>query len=134
MDLLDTLRSKINVLDDGSYISGLKSVLLHIETEFRHLSRGQSTEDETAFTDAIYRTNQAFEGSIKEAYRVLAAQDPARKRPFDIESYPEKNNTFRSRVLNQLTNYRTKWRNPSAHDYKLDFDGARQLEVRSHRS
>ena len=122
MDLIATLRKKIEVLDDGEYVPGLKAVLLHIETAFRHLSRGQDTDDDTAFTDAIYRTNQAFEGSIKEAYRVLAGQDPAKKRPFDIENYLEQNNTFRSRVLNQLTTYRTEWRNPSAHDYKLDFD------------
>lgn len=122
MNLVDTLRKKIDVLDDGDYLSGLKAVLLHIETAFRHLSRGQDTDDDTAFTDAIYRTNQAFEGSVKEAYRVLAAQDPSKKRPFDIENYLEQNNTFRSRVLSQLTTYRREWRNPSAHDHKLDFD------------
>jgi len=122
MDLVDTLRKKIAVLDDGEYVLGLKAVLLHIETAFRHLSRGQDSDDDTAFTDAIYRTNQAFEGSIKEAYRVLAKQDPDKKRPFDIENYLEQNNIFRSRVLSQLTTYRTGWRNPSAHDYKLDFD------------
>lgn len=122
MNLVDTLRKKIDVLEDGDYVPGLKAVLLHIETAFRHLSRGQETDDEPAFTDAIYRTNQAFEGSVKEAYRVLAGQDPAKKRPFDIENYLEQNNIFRSRVLSQLTTYRTEWRNPSAHDYKLDFD------------
>ncbi len=122
MDLIATLRNKIDVLDDGEYIVGLKAVLLHIETSFRHLSRGRDAEDDTAFTDAIYRTNQAFEGSIKEAYRVLAGQDPAKKRPFDIEGYLEKHKVFRSRVLSQFTTYRTEWRNPSAHDYKLDFD------------
>lgn len=122
MDLVDTLRKKIDVLEDGEYVPGLKAVLLHIETAFRHLSRGQDADDETTFADAIYRSNQAFEGSVKEAYRVLAGQDPAKKRPFDIENYLELNNIFRSRVLSQLTTYRTEWRNPSAHDYKLDFD------------
>ena len=96
MDLVDTLRKKIDVLEDGEYVPGLKAVLLHIETAFRHLSRGQETDDDTAFTDAIYRTNQAFEGSVKEAYRVLAGHDPAKKRPFDIENYLEQNNIFRS--------------------------------------
>jgi len=122
MDIVDTLRKKIVILEEGEYIPGLKAVLLHIETAFRHLSRGQESDDDTAFTDAIYRTNQAFEGSIKEAYRVLAGQDPAKKRPYDIENYLEQNNIFRSRILSQLTTYRTEWRNPSAHDYKLDFD------------
>jgi hypothetical protein len=122
MDLVDTLRTKIDVLDEGDYVPGLRAVLLHIETAFRHLARGQQTEDDTAFTDALYRTNQAFEGSIKEAYRVLAGRDPASRRPYDIETYLEQNNIFRNRVLSQLTNYRTEWRNPSTHDYKLDFD------------
>lgn len=122
MDLVATLKKKIDVLDEGDYRLGLKAVLLHIETAFRHLSRGQESDDDTAFTDAIYRTNQAFEGSVKEAYRVLAGHDPERKRPYDIENYLEQNNIFRSRVLSQLTTYRTEWRNPSAHDYKLDFD------------
>ncbi|GDY36273.1 hypothetical protein [Acidovorax sp. NB1] len=122
MDIVELLRKKIATLDDGDYILELRAVQLHIETAFRHLSRGQETSDDTAFTDAIYRTNQAFEGSIKEAYRVLAGQDPARKRPFDIENYLETEGVFRPRVLSQFTNYRTEWRNPSAHDYKLDFD------------
>jgi hypothetical protein len=122
MDLVDTLRRKITALEDGEYLPGLKAVLLHVETAFRHLSRGQQASDDTAFTDAIYRTNQAFEGSVKEAYRVLAGKDPSKKTPYEIEDYLEKKNTFRSRVLGQLTTYRTEWRNPSTHDYKLDFD------------
>ena len=122
MDLLRILRSKIDVLEEGDYIPGLRAVLSHIETASRHLLRGQEQEDETAFTDVIYRTNQAFEGSLKEAYRVLAEQNPERKRPFDIENFFEQNSIFRQRVLAQFTNYRTEWRNPSAHNYELDFD------------
>jgi len=122
LDLVDTLRSKIAILDDGDHMSGLQSTLGHIEVSFRHLARGQKDGDETAFTDAIYRTNQAFEGSIKEAYRVLTGKDPQKKTPFKIEEYLETNSVFRERVLNQFKNYRTEWRNPSAHDYKLDFD------------
>lgn len=122
MDILVTLRDKIEALEDGEHITGLRSVLLHIETAFRHLQRGKDTYDETAFTDAIYRSNQAFEGSIKEGFRVLAGKPPEHMRPFDIEVFLEKKEVFRPRVLSQFTNYRTEWRNPSAHDYKLDFD------------
>lgn len=86
MDLFKTLRQKVDTLGDGEYLPGLRAVLLHIETAHKHLERGQIHNDEPAFTDAIYRTNQAFEGSIKEAYRVLAGRDPARQRPFDIEN------------------------------------------------
>ncbi|MBD1874279.1 hypothetical protein H6F75_12360 [Nodosilinea sp. FACHB-131] len=122
MDLLKILRSKIDILEEGEHIPGLSAVLLHIETASRHLLRGQENDDSTAFTDAIYRTNQAFEGSLKEAYRVFAEKSPDRKNTFEIESYFERNNIFRQRVLTQFTNYRTEWRNPSIHDYKLDFD------------
>lgn len=122
MDLVDTLRNKIQALGDEECVPGLKAVLLHIETAFRHLSRGQENGEDTAFTDSIYRTNQAFEGSVKEAYRVLADKDPGRKNPYEIETYLEKNGVFKPRVLSQLTTYRTEWRNPSTHDYKLNFD------------
>ncbi len=122
MDLVETLRSKIATLDDGDHISGLRATLGHIEVAFRHLARGQSDGDETAFTDAIYRTNQAFEGGIKEAYRVLTGKDPQKKTPHFIESYLEENQIFRGRVLSQFKNYRTEWRNPSTHDYQLYFD------------
>ena len=122
MDLVETLRSKIAALDDGDHISGLRATLGHIEVAFRHLARGQSDGDEAAFTDAIYRTNQAFEGGIKEAYRVLTGNDPQKKTPHFIENYLEENGIFRGRVLNQFRNYRTEWRNPSTHDYQLYFD------------
>ncbi|MFJ4347615.1 hypothetical protein [Pseudomonas sp. NPDC089401] len=122
MDLVDTLRKKIEALGDQHCVPGLRAVLLHIVTAFRHLSRGQEHIDDTAFTDAIYRTNQAFEGSVKEAYRVLADKDPDKKKPYEIEQYLEEHGIFRSRVLSQLTIYRTHWRNPSAHDYQLNFD------------
>ena len=122
MDILETLRTKIISTGEGEHSSGLCAVLLHIETAFAHLSRGQSQQDETAFTDAIYRSNQAFEGSIKEAYRVLTSKDPNKKRPHDIEKYLEDNDILSPRVLSQFTTYRTEWRNPSTHDYMLDFD------------
>jgi hypothetical protein len=74
MDLLDVIRKQIDRLSEGPHSVGLRSVLRHIEAAYGHLSRGQTQQDDSAFTDAIYRTNQAFEGSIKEAYRILAAK------------------------------------------------------------
>lgn len=124
MDILQIIRSSIDALPEGPYLPGLRSVLNHIEVAYRHLARGQADKDDSAFTDAIYRTNQAFEGSIKEAYRVLAGMEPKNKRPYDIEKYLEKNQRFKPRVLDQLKNYREKWRNPSTHDYNLYFDEA----------
>lgn len=122
MDVVETLRNRIASTGNGEHLAGLNAVLGHIEVALKHLERGQTIGDESAFTDAIYRTNQAFEGGIKEAYRVLTGNDPQRKTPFKIEEYLETNNVFRERVMAQFRNYRTEWRNPSAHDYKLDFD------------
>ncbi|WP_186130196.1 hypothetical protein [Burkholderia gladioli] len=122
MDIISILRNKISLLDSGEHSAGLKATLSHIETAFRHLMRGQKEADQTAFTDAVYRTNQAFEGAIKEAYRVLTKKKPDNIRPHDIELHFSKSGTFRRRVLDQFTNYRKEWRNPSTHDYKLDFN------------
>ena len=122
MDILEIIRRTIETLPDGLHLAGLRSVLRHIEAAYRHFARAQTESDESAFTDAIYRTNQAFEGSIKEAYRVIEHKDPQRMTPREIEEYFEKNKVFRGRVLAQFTNYRKEWRNPSTHDYNLDFD------------
>lgn len=122
MNLLDILRTRAASLPKGEYTLGIKAVVQHVEVASKHLLRGQESGDETMFTDAIYRTNQAFEGSLKEAFRVLAGKDPSRKTPNDIEAYLQQQNLLRSRVLAQFTNYRKEWRNPSTHDYRLDFD------------
>lgn len=122
MDLILILQRRLDELPTGDYLPGLHSVFQHIQVAAKHLIRGNATRDETAFTDAIYRTNQAFEGSLKEAYRVLVGKDPHKVRPFDIENYFQNEAILRPRVVSQLSIYRTEWRNPSTHDYNLDFD------------
>jgi hypothetical protein len=122
MDILEIIRRTIETLPDGPHLAGLRSVLRHIEAAYKHFSRAQTDNDESGFTDAIYRTNQAFEGSIKEAYRVIEKKDPQRMAPREIEEYFEEKQVFRGRILAQFTNYRREWRNPSTHDYNLDFD------------
>jgi len=122
LDLLRILDERLGALSAGDHTFGLKAVLSHVSVAVAHLERGRRTGDETAFTDAIYRTNQAFEGSLKEAYRVLTSKDPDRTTPAAIESYLQDNKTLRPRIVTQLTRYRTEWRNPSTHDYRLDFD------------
>ena len=57
-----------------------------------------------------------------QAYRVLTGRDPLKVRPFDIENFFQEQGSLRPRVLEQFSNYRTDWRNPSTHDYRLDFD------------
>lgn len=59
---------------------------------------------------------------LKEAYVFLTGKtDTSKLTPFKIEKYLTDNGIFKERVLEQFTNYRQKWRNPSTHDHKLFF-------------
>lgn len=126
MDVIGILRTAIADLPQGEYSTGLNAIIRHLETAVRHFERNP-LDDPDSYTDSIYRTNQAYEGSLKEAYRVLADKDPARMTPNEIEKYLEENKVVRQRVLDQLQRYRQDYRNPSTHDYKLDFDESESL-------
>lgn len=127
MDLVALLRRQIAGLPSGADKPGLEAVVSHVDCAFRHRQRGIDSADDTLFSDAIYRCNHAFEGSMKEAYRVITGKDPDKVTPYEIENYLDKNAVFRPRVVKQLSIYRTDWRNPSTHDYKLDFDQSESL-------
>jgi hypothetical protein len=121
MDLVKILNDAIERLPSGEHSAGLTAIMRHISVAIKHFERRDENGIDS-FTDAIYRTNQAYEGSLKEAYRVLAGKDPSVKTPNEIEKYLEGAKVVRPRVLTQLTRYRQDYRNPSTHDYKLDFD------------
>lgn len=120
MDLLKLIKDKCDSFSDTEIFSGLKSVISHIEIAERHLEMGKMGDD-YFFTDVIYRTNQAFEGSLKEAYGVLAGKKSKNLTPHKIEKYLEENDLLKERVLPLFTNYRTEWRNKSTHDCELYF-------------
>jgi hypothetical protein len=122
MDIQEILDEKIKGLPPGAHDNGLRAVRLHIESAVRHFLRAQTEPDDTLFTDVIFRCNQAFEGSVKEAYRVIAGKNPDNVKPYEIEQFLGQGNLLRKKVLDQFTRYRQEWRNPSAHDYTLDFD------------
>lgn len=127
MDIQEILDKKIRGLPPGVHSDGLRAVKLHIDAAVRHYLRGQAEPDQTLFTDVIFRCNQAFEGSIKEAYRVIAGKDPSKVEPYKIEKFLAGNNILREKVFNQFTRYRQEWRNPATHDYTLDFDEGEAL-------
>lgn len=79
MDLLKIIRSSVKRLPDGYKSSGVDAVILHIERAEKYWVNAKEDSDEIMFTDVIYRTNQAFEGALKEAYLVLAEKDPNKK-------------------------------------------------------
>jgi len=121
MNTLDFLRQKAEQFGTRLTKSGIMSVVRHIEMAERHFAHARENSDSDLFTDVIYRINHAFEGILKESYKILAEKDPTKKRPFDIETYLAHSNVFQPRVMELFTNYRTKWRNPSTHDHVITF-------------
>ena len=120
MDLLKLLKDKAEYFTKSEKDQGISSVVSHIEVAERHYEGGKSGDD-YLFNDVIYRCNQAFEGVLKEAYRIITGKEPNRITPHKIEKYFDQNNVLKERVLQLFTNYRTEWRNKSTHDYKLYF-------------
>ena len=119
MDLLTEIKNKAAQIPEADR-PGIAAIVRHLEQAERCLERGRVGEDDY-FTDAIYRTNHAYEGSLKEAYERLTGEDASRKVLHEIEKHLEKNNILRSRVLDLMRNYRQEWRNPSTHEYELFF-------------
>ncbi|TOM29750.1 hypothetical protein CGH80_22565, partial [Vibrio parahaemolyticus] len=126
MDLLKIVKDKIIKFDGTDSKEGLEAVIHHIEIAERHFENGGKM-DEYLYTDVIYRTNQAFEGALKEAFRSFSSNEPAKKTPAQIEKYLESNKVLKERVLEQFKNYRSEWRNKSTHDYKLFFSSQEAL-------
>ena len=121
MDFIEAIRDKRNEFESLRDPSGVDIVLRHLDVAERHFERARKAGDSDLFTDVIYRTNQVFEGILKELFIVLSGDEAHRLRPFDIETYLTQNSVFHKRVLDYFSRYRKDWRNPSTHDYRLDF-------------
>lgn len=121
MDSTELIRQKREEYRSLQDPKGIDLVLRHLDTAERHFVRGRDG-DSDAFTDVIYRTNQVFEGILKEAYEVLSGSVGHRRTPYQIEQYFVDNDIFSPRVIDYFKRYREDWRNPSAHDHRLDFD------------
>jgi hypothetical protein len=120
MDLLEEIRRKTSVFTGTEHRPGIQAVLMHIEVAEKHFSNGRLGDD-YFFSDVIYRTNQAFEGALKEAYKVLTGKNAESLTPHKIEKYFSDTKTLKERVLALFTNYRMEWRNKSTHDHRLSF-------------
>jgi hypothetical protein len=123
MDVLKEIEQQINSIKKQDGSTYLDSILGHISRAEYYYDCGK--EDDRYYNDVIYRSNQAYEGALKESYKVLAQKttdEVLKKTPNDIEKYFETENIFRDRVLQLFKNYRQEWRNKSTHDYKLIFD------------
>ena len=121
MDLLAEIHSKLQSLEGHPSREGVRAAIRHVEIAERWLDRGRKEQDEDLFNDVIYRTNQAFEGMLKEAYQVLTGEDSRRLSPHQVEQHLLAEDVFTPRVLDLFKNYRQEWRNPSTHDHSLFF-------------
>lgn len=122
MDFSKVISEKREELRQLGEIDSFDEVLRHLEAAEKHFNNARQQGDSELFTDVIYRSNQVFEGILKEAYQVIAKNDGSKKTPSQIEDYFTKNTVFRPRVLEYFSRYRKEWRNPSTHDHRLDFD------------
>lgn len=122
MNILKLIKDQIDEatkLDES--LIGLNSVFTHIKRAESLLNLAQAQEDDQYFTDVIYRTNHSYEGILKESYQVLTGKNGDRKTPNQIEKHFLEHELLNERVIELLTNYREKWRNPSTHDHNLFF-------------
>lgn len=126
MNLLEIAKTKCIAFKGTISHQGLEAVVHHVEIAERHFENGKAL-GEYFYTDVIYRTNQAFEGALKEAFRLLAGLDSSKMSPYQIEKILETKGLLKARVLSQFTNYRTEWRNKSTHDYQLFFSSQEAL-------
>lgn len=118
---IETQIEEIRADEDSNFIDSLGT---HLERAELYYNQGIN-EDEQFFNDVIYRANQAYEGALKEAYKILGGKTEKkafRETPNNIEDYFKNNSIFKDRVLQLFENYRKEWRNKSTHDYKLVFD------------
>ncbi len=123
MDILKEIEEQIVTIKKSDNSTYIDSIFAHITRAEYYYICGKN--DSSFFNDVIYRSNQAYEGALKESYKVLAnktQEEVIKKTPNEIENYFESKDVFRERVLLLFKNYRQEWRNKSTHDFKLFFD------------
>ena len=122
MDFAQLIRRKRDDFGSIRDPKGINAVLRHLDSAEKHFERGRSKGDADLFTDVVYRTNQVFEGILKEVYQVLKGGNGHKRTPAQIEKYLENEAVFGKRVLDYFERYRKDWRNAAAHDHRIDFD------------
>ena len=121
MDLRQEIEDKLKQLAGHASAQGIAAAVRHIAVAENRLARGRLDREEDYFNDVVYRTNQAFEGILKEAYRVLTGRDISGLTPAEIENHLTEEKIFPARVSQLFKNYRQEWRNKSTHDHTLFF-------------
>lgn len=130
MDLTIYIKHQIVRIKELENNLPIDMILNHLERAELFYNLAIKENDENYYTDVIYRTNQVFEGALRIAYMVLSEKTEAqtlKKRTIDIEEYLTENKILKDRVLDQFSNYRREWRNPSTHDFKLLFSESESI-------
>jgi len=121
VDLLAEFKRKVAEIQSAKWKEGFEATVRHIEVAESYFRLAQGAEDSNYFNDVVYRTNQAFEGILEEAYFVFEDVLAKRLSPSELEKYFLDNRRLTERTLSLFRNYRQQWRNPSTHDHKLVF-------------
>lgn len=88
MDILNLIQVQITEIRQNNPPDYLDAILVHLERAYLYYEKGSN--DSYYYNDVVYRTNQAYEGSLREAYKVLynkTSDQVAKKSPYEIEVY-----------------------------------------------
>lgn len=130
MNLTVSIKNQIERIKEMDEKIPIDLILNHLERAEYLYNLAIKEKDDNYFTDVIYRTNQVFEGVLRIAYLILSEkteEQVSKKRTVDIEDYLTTNKILNDRVLKQFSNYRTEWRNPSTHDFKVFFSESESI-------
>ena len=73
MDTLKEIKLQINSIKKVDSSNYLDSIFTHVDRAEFYYKQGKI--DTNFFNDVIYRSNQAYEGALKESYKVLAGKN-----------------------------------------------------------
>lgn len=124
MNLTESIKQQANRIKELDGKIPIDLIVTHLERAEFLYDLATKEKDDNYYTDVIYRTNQVFEGALRIAYMVLNEKtefQTSKQKTVYIEEYLTEKQILKNRVLDQFTNYRTNWRNPSTHDFKLLF-------------
>ncbi len=127
MDTLKLLNKKIEQIKSEEYMIDLSYIIVHISRAEKYFELGREKKEPEYYNDVIYRTNQAYEGGLRCAYKILLEKDHALKSTYQIEEELNKENILNKRVKNMFSIYRNDWRNQSTHHYDFVCDQSEAL-------
>ena len=104
MDITYHIKEQVLLIRRRTSKIDLSGLMVHLERAEYFYNEGRKKQDENFFTDVIYRTNQIYEGALREAYNVLSELankkiNKKRINTVDIENYFIKHDILNKRVV-----------------------------------